>query len=101
MRDEPGSILHLYRDLLAARRGAPALQLGSIVVLEAPDDVLVYERRWEDDVRVVAISFADTPVQVALSQVTVEVSSDPERRRGAALDGPLQPYEAALLHRSP
>ena len=97
LRDDPGSILHLYRALLAARRGSRALQLGSIEVLDAPDDVVVYERRCGDDVRVVAISFTDTPIDVPLGRLTVELSSAPERTHGAVLDGPLQPYEAVVL----
>ena len=48
LRDDPSSILHLYRDLLAAPASrSPALQLGVIEVLDSPDDVLVYERRHE------------------------------------------------------
>ncbi|MET0901985.1 MAG: alpha-amylase family glycosyl hydrolase [Acidimicrobiales bacterium] len=97
LRNDPGSILHLYRGLLALRRQSPALQLGTIEVLDSPDDVLMYERRLADDVRVVAISFRDTPISVSLGPVAVELSSDVERAGGAVLEDSLHPHEAVLL----
>lgn len=42
--DDPGSMLILYRRLLALRRASPALTLGAIALLEAPDGVLAYDR---------------------------------------------------------
>jgi len=97
LREDPASILHLYRDLLALRHGTLALQLGSIEVLEAPDDVLVYERRLDDDARIVAISFSSAPVEVSLVAAAVELSSDAHRSRGASWQGALQPYEGMVL----
>ncbi len=41
---EPGSMLHLYRRLLALRRARTALSLGDMTLLDAPDGVLAYER---------------------------------------------------------
>ena len=100
LRDDPRSILHLYRDLLALRGGSPALQLGSIEVLEAPEDVLVYERRLGDEVRSIAISFSPEAIRPALAGL-VEISSDPGRPTGVALEGPLQPYEGVILATPP
>jgi alpha-glucosidase len=93
---DPSSILHLYRALLAARHGSPALQLGSIEVLPAPDDVLAYRRATSEDARVVVISFSAEPVAVDLPDFVVEVSSDPQRPAGEALGARLHPYEAVL-----
>jgi alpha-glucosidase len=97
LRDDPSSTLHLYRDLLALRRHSPVLQLGSIEMLDSPDDVLVYQRRLGDQARVVAISFIDTPVEVSLGALVVVLSSHAERAVGDALEGPLWPYEAVVL----
>ena len=97
LRDDPGSILHLYRDLLAARRGSPALQLGSIEVLDSPDDVLVYERRHGDDARVVAISFAGEPVDAAARGHRRAVVGSRPRRRAPRWWRRCSPYEAVLL----
>jgi oligo-1,6-glucosidase/alpha-glucosidase len=41
------SLLNLYRRLLALRRAYPALTLGSITLLDAPDGVLAYERTYD------------------------------------------------------
>ncbi|VXC78524.1 alpha-amylase family glycosyl hydrolase [Sphingomonas sp. AX6] len=42
--DDPDSILTLYRALLALRRSEPALSVGAMTLLDAPDGVLAYER---------------------------------------------------------
>ncbi|HYH21721.1 MAG TPA: alpha-amylase family glycosyl hydrolase [Azospirillum sp.] len=42
---DPRSMLALHRALIALRRAEPALSVGSYTLLEATDDVLVYERR--------------------------------------------------------
>jgi alpha-glucosidase len=97
LRDDPTSIVHLYRGLLAARRGSPALHLGTIELCDAPDDVVVYERRHGDDARVVVVSFSEAPVDVSVGPLPVELSSDPERPTGEPLAGPLGPYEAVVL----
>ncbi|AEI11563.1 glycoside hydrolase family 13 protein [Cellulomonas gilvus] len=41
---DPGSMLRLYRELLALRRTEPALGDGSLTWLETPDDVLAFAR---------------------------------------------------------
>jgi alpha-glucosidase len=43
-RDDPTSMLTLYRRLIALRRATPALSVGSYVSLEAHGDVLAYLR---------------------------------------------------------
>jgi alpha-glucosidase len=56
-RADPGSILHLHRALLAARRASPALHAGTLRLLDGGDDVLAFERAHGDDVRRVLIRF--------------------------------------------
>ena len=43
-RADPGSILHLYRRILAARRASPALRQGDQELLPGPGGVLVWRR---------------------------------------------------------
>ena len=43
-RDDPASMLTLYRRLIALRRGEPALEVGRLELLEAGADVLAYLR---------------------------------------------------------
>jgi len=56
--DDPASMLSLHRELLALRRGTPALREGSYRSLDAGEDVYAYERG--EDV-VVALNFAPEP----------------------------------------
>jgi alpha-glucosidase len=99
MRQDEGSILHLYRRLLAVRRGAPALHAGWFTFLEAPPGVLAYERRYDEDERVVLVNFTDQPKIAPLDgSWTVEVSSDGQPS-GASYGGAVPPDTALLLCR--
>jgi alpha-glucosidase len=72
-----GSVLRLYRRLLAARHGSPALRLGEWGPLPSPDGVLAYERALDDDERVVIVNFTDQSHTIdVLGDWTVEVASD-------------------------
>jgi alpha-glucosidase len=96
-RDDPGSMANLYRRLLAARRASPALRHGDIRLLDVPDGVLAWERTAGDDRRLVAVSFADEPVEVALEgEPTIEVAST-GAGEGGAFSGTLAPAEAVVL----
>jgi alpha-glucosidase len=94
-RDDPGSILHLYRRLLAARHASPALTSGSLELLDAPDGVLAWRRSADGDERVVAVNMSAEPATVPWSG-TVEVSSD-GTGEGVAFTGTLPPDTAVLL----
>ncbi len=84
-RADPESVLHLYRRLLALRRRARALQVGTWERLPAPPDVLAYRRALEadssdhapDDAYVVVVSAAEEPRTIELEHpMTVCVASD-------------------------
>ena len=66
---DPDSMLALYRALLRVRRERPALNAGSLTMLDAPGDLIVYERR--DDHREGASGDA---VLVALNLSDVEAT---------------------------
>ena len=74
-RSDPGSVLHLYRRLLAVRRASPALSLGDLALLEAPQGLLAWRRTHGDDERVVVLNMTTAAVEVDLAG-SVEVSSD-------------------------
>jgi alpha-glucosidase len=96
-RDDPGSTLHLYRALLAARRGSAALRLGDMEWLETPDDVLAWTRRYDGDVRAIAVNFGAAESEVEIpGHWRVEATSD-RRGEGGAFDGRLGSEQAALL----
>ena len=96
--DDAGSILSLYRAVLAARRASPALSVGSLELLDAPDGVLAYERAHGDDRRVVLVNFTDSPVAV-LAGVGGElvVGTGTGTRQWDAAAGLLGPDAAAVL----
>jgi alpha-glucosidase len=99
LRDDPTSILHLYRRLLAARRASPALREGSFVLRTAPPGVLAYERAAGTDRRVVLVNFGDTPIAAPLEEPwRVEVASDGWGER-AAYAGRLGADQAVVLRR--
>lgn len=74
---DPGSILHLYRRLLAARRASKALMAGQLRWRPQGADVLCYERVAGDDRRLVAVNFsADSRIlAVTDGSWVVEVAS--------------------------
>ncbi|HEV7371984.1 alpha-amylase family glycosyl hydrolase [Arenibaculum sp.] len=57
----PDSMLALYRNLVALRRGEPALNRGSFVRIEAEGDVLVYLREHEGRCFAVLLNLGDEP----------------------------------------
>ena len=98
LRADEGSILHLYRRILAARRASDALRLGSMAMIdEAPDGVLAWRRSLGDDERVVAVNFTDAPVEVpGLTDLVVEVASD-GAGEGKPFTGTLAADQAVIL----
>ncbi|MGQ0521986.1 MAG: alpha-amylase family glycosyl hydrolase [Actinomycetota bacterium] len=85
LRADAGSILHLYRRLLAARARSPALRLGDVTVVDAPPGVLAYERAVGGDRRLVVVHFEDGPAPFDPGPGwTVDVAAD-----GAGEGGPF------------
>ena len=100
LRSDAGSILHLYRRLLAARRGSPALRLGSWSPLPSPPGVLAYERRAGSDRRAVVVNYTDAAVDVAVEGTwDVEVSSEGVDE-GDRYAGSVRPSAALVLSSS-
>ena len=92
-RDDPASMLHLYRRLLAARRRSPALRRGDLMLHNAGDDVLAFERRAAGDRRLVVVNFGDGSAEMQLhGEWTLELTTA-DMDRG----GPLPPHGGALL----
>ena len=91
------SILHLYRRLLAARRGSRALHAGTWRRVDAPPGVLAYERTAGDDRRRVLANFGSDAVRLPLAGWTVEVDTDAVDGEGAPWDGELRGEQAAVL----
>jgi glycosidase len=82
-RNEPGSLLHLYRALLALRRRTPALHRGAYAARRAPKDVFAFERSEGGQRAVVALNFGDASALVSLGRG--RVADGLHTRPGAAL----------------
>ena len=98
-RADAGSILHLYRRLVAARRASPALRLGKWRPLASPPGVLAYERAEDGDRRVVAVNFGASTSATDLEledRWRCRVASD-GWGEGDVFTGALRPDQAVLL----
>ncbi len=100
-REDEASMLHLYRRLLAARRGSSALRRGSFSWLEAPAGVLAFERRAGEERRLVLVNFRAAPAPAAVAEgLEVEVASD-GAGEGRTFSGELGPDQAVVLRPAP
>jgi alpha-glucosidase len=94
-RDDPRSLLSLYRRLLWYRKGAPALRHGDYRSLEAPDGLWAYLREAGDERLLVVLNFegrqrAFTPADGLATEGRLELSTDPDRQAGTVSLRPLQ-----------
>ncbi len=97
---DPGSMLNLYRRLLALRTGEPALSHGGYdAILDVPGGVLAYLRSGDGDPFAVALNFTAEPCVVELDRGgVVAVSTDPARdgaEVGPSLE--LRPDEGVVI----
>ena len=103
-RQEPSSLLTLYRSLIALRRGEPALELGRFEPIEASGDVLAYLRRspQDDSTFLIALNLGANPqVLGEAPRCIIEVSTHLDRlRESVSGDLQLRPDEGvvARLH---
>jgi alpha-glucosidase len=99
-RNDPASMLWLYKRLLAARKASPALRRGDLRLLDA--DVLAWERvdPATGDRRAVLVDVGGDggAVPAGVAGWTVEVASDGPDGEGQPLDHALAPGRAVVLH---
>jgi alpha-glucosidase len=78
-RENPRSLLVLYRRLIDMRRGEPVLELGHYEPVEAEGDVLAYLRRAPNDgsVFLIALNLGSTPqiLRRAAAEGAIEIST--------------------------
>jgi alpha-glucosidase len=93
-RDDPGSMLTLYRRLIGLRRGEPALEVGSFEPMETEGDVLAYIRRASaaGSDFLIALNFGSRPQVVGPPmklEGTIALSTYLDRA-GTRIDGDLR-----------
>jgi alpha-glucosidase len=91
-RDDPASVLHLVRDLIALRRERADLRTGAYRTLPAPAGAWVW-RRGEGTT--VALNLSDDPVAVAV-EGTVLIATG-RAGEGEGFSGRLGPWSAAVI----
>ena len=88
---DAGSMLALYRRLIALRRAQPALNRGNYEALDAGGEVLAYARNFEGQRLVVLLNFGATPAPIPPAlmprQPIVLASTDPART--GSIESPL------------
>ncbi|HYM56469.1 MAG TPA: alpha-amylase family glycosyl hydrolase [Solirubrobacteraceae bacterium] len=94
-REEPGSQLHLVRDLIALRRARSELRSGTYRTLPAPDGAWAFRR---GDAFAVALNLADGERSLERVQGTVAIATD-RSRDGESVAGTLTlaPWQAAVV----
>jgi alpha-glucosidase len=105
-KKDPNSIYNFYRKLLEMHHKEPALLDGDYIVLNESDpNVLVYARRYKDDVIVVALNMSASgqnvkvdlsPLGLAMPKTTVLLKSYDQSEMGASEALPLPAYGAYI-----
>ncbi|HET8757625.1 MAG TPA: alpha-amylase family glycosyl hydrolase [Solirubrobacteraceae bacterium] len=91
-REDPGSVLHLVRDLVALRRERDDLRRGGYETLPAPAGAWLWRR---GDGTTVAVNLSDEPAALDRSG-TVLVATD-RAGEGEPFSGPLAPWRGVVL----
>ena len=99
LSDDPASILSLYRQLIALRRGSAALTLGAIEGVAAEGDVLTYRRHLGDECMCVLLNLGNAPRQASAPNGGQIVLSTHLDRRGEGVEGlvELRPAEGVVI----
>jgi alpha-glucosidase len=95
-RDDPRSMLSLYRRLIWYRRGSAALRQGSYRSLDTPEGIFAYLREAGDERLLVVLNFSDrlrafTPEAPLGDEGHLELATDPDRPSGPVSLRPLEP----------
>ena len=102
-RQDPDSILVLYRRLLELRRAEPALSVGACRLLPVDPEVLAYERVHEDSVLTVVLNFTTAAKAISLPdagahhRVVLSTGSRPDAELGGRFV--LAPNQGLVLRR--
>jgi len=98
---DPGSMLALYRRLIALRRAQPALNRGDHEALGVEGEVLAYARNCEGQRLIVLLNFGATsaPVSPALMPRAPVVLASTDPARAELIDGSLVlgPHEGVVI----
>ena len=89
-REDPRSVLSLYRGLISLRQSEPALMVGSYQAVPAQGDVLAYVREAAGSRFFVALNLGHETQRVELPEAGRIAVSTGMGREGEAVSGPLE-----------
>lgn len=95
--NRPGSMLGLYRDLLALRRSHAALSIGDIALLDTDGDLLAYERVRGSERLLIGLNLGGAPVPLPRPNNRRPMRCLLSTLGPRAMDGMLQPDEGAIF----
>ncbi len=81
------SVLNNFRDFLAWRKNQPALRWGDIMFLDAPENVVLFIRQYQNQKIVAAFNLSSEPVIVNLTEEGLLTAMMNQDRPMAQLDG--------------
>lgn len=84
---DKNSVLNGYRQFMAWRKKQPALLWGDIEFLPAPEQVLLFIRKYERQIIIAAFNLADAAVDVNLSDYPTAVAMERDGQLLAAVAG--------------
>jgi alpha-glucosidase len=103
LRDDPTSMLTLYRELIRLRRSSRALRVGNLRLINDAGDVLVYERKAGAERKIVCLNLGSSPQDVTdllnLPSFKVLLSTRPDAERTPVENAPLEllPDEGVVI----
>ncbi|HEX2288152.1 MAG TPA: alpha-amylase family glycosyl hydrolase, partial [Gaiellaceae bacterium] len=99
-RNDPTSVLHLFRSLIGLRRKIPALAVGAYRPLPAPPDVFSFERQHPDGSVEAHLNFAARAREAELAgprRITFSTAAPTSSAGVRGTRHTLQPYEGVLV----
>ncbi len=94
---DPGSMLSLYRALLALRRAHPALVLGGFALVDGDRDVLAYERRDDAERLLIVLNLGGETRTLVPPAGTIATATLGSTHPIRPLDDRLAPDEGLIL----
>jgi alpha-glucosidase len=83
----PSSMLTFYQKILKARSCSPSLLTGELRFIESDDDLLVFERRDDNECRLCIFNFSNTPQNYTIPEQYQNIILSDAFTHGAVLSG--------------
>ncbi|UZJ43464.1 alpha-glucosidase family protein [Marinimicrobium sp. C6131] len=85
--EDPNSVLNAYRTFINWRNDQPALRLGDIEFLNAPEGQMLFTRRHDDQSLLVAMNFTGQETTLALNGLSAGTALEGHGFIGARIEG--------------